>query len=802
LHRDEACADAIGWQTDVSSQEKLDLSLIERSGLFDREWYGKQRPGLDEAGLNPIVHYLRHGARLGFNPNPLFESEWYLAQFSENPDSTINPLIHYLVRGIKEDRDPNPYFDARWYLANNPEIARTAQGAFAHYLWHGSAQHRDPGPFFETSWYLEQNPELQADDVNPLVHYLEFGWRKGRLPCDPHRLLREVKVAVVVHLFYADGWEEIAWWLHNIPVDFDLFVSVPVDNAHALRSLVTGDYPRATVIEVRNLGRDIGPFFSILPSVLAGSYTAICKLHTKKGPTEPHTWRFLLLRGLLANKMLVTRILHAFASQPELALIGPREVYLSGPAFIMQNKKTIARILRDLYRTSGIPKEWGFFAGTMFWARPEFFKIFARIGAGAFCFEDDNSKNDGQLAHAMERVFGAMATIERKQIGLTNVTDFSPLDGTVHITSAPAHPRKEGFVSALSEQVPAFHRQLLLAGYPQPLRWRAPNPIIRRNKFLGFGLKLAYRLRWELTRSRYRELVEASHLFDREWYLNCYPDVRAAGLDPALHYLRRGAMEARNPGPLFDTAWYLSQYPHVAAAGVNPLVHYLRHGWRSGYRRRASEVIAGEVSDATLVCRKRPVPRGQVALLVTYAPDGRLKPQVRRYLETLRSDGLQTILIVAADKPFQEEDASLLDHLEGLYVRENVGYDFAAWAHILREQPQLFSVEVLYLLTDSVFEGLDDQQFADLLQKLRSAASDIVGITESFRRGWYIRCDFIALKSRALSCVALRTFFSNVKSLCERQDVLRAYEMHFARRMQGAGLSCEVLFPGASGARR
>lgn len=70
-----------------------------------------------------------------------------------------------------------------------------------------------------------------------------------------------------------------------------------------------------------------------------------------------------------------------------------------------------------------------------------------------------------------------------------------------------------------------------------------------------------------------------SGLFDAAWYLRTYPDVvGGAGLDPALHFVRRGWREHRKPNPYFDPAWYLASYPDVAAAEMNPLLHYLRHG--------------------------------------------------------------------------------------------------------------------------------------------------------------------------------------------------------------------------------
>lgn len=84
--------------------------------------------------------------------------------------------------------------------------------------------------------------------------------------------------------------------------------------------------------------------------------------------------------------------------------------------------------------------------------------------------------------------------------------------------------------------------------------------------------------------AREKALIVASRLFDEEWYRQRNPDVAAAGVDPASHYLRHGAYEGRDPSPFFDSFFYLTKYPDIAAAGVNPLVHFIRHGMREGRR--------------------------------------------------------------------------------------------------------------------------------------------------------------------------------------------------------------------------
>ncbi len=55
---------------------------------------------------------------------------------------------------------------------------------------------------------------------------------------------------------------------------------------------------------------------------------------------------------------------------------------------------------------------------------------------------------------------------------------------------------------------------------------------------------------WRLRRAAGR--LRASAAFDARWYRAAYPDVAAAGVDPALHYLRRGAAEGRAPLPVAD----------------------------------------------------------------------------------------------------------------------------------------------------------------------------------------------------------------------------------------------------------
>ena len=476
-------------------REQADCQLIERSGLFDRAWYLAQYPEIARSPLDPILDYVRRGAREGRNPNPLFEGDWYLAQYPDAQATGLNPLIHYLLHGAAEGREPGPFFDTQWYVAQHPELNSRLR-AIERKAFPGSLAlvHPSEGAAAETSAEVaSRRIDASCGSVNPLAHYLHDGWHKGVLPFDPARLLAGMKIAVIVHLFYADLWGEIAGWLRNIPIDFDLFVSVPRENAPALRALVLRDHPRAQVLAAPNAGRDVGAFFAVLPHVLAGNYSTLCKLHSKKGLEYPDAWRDLLLRGLLANKLLVTRVLHAFACEPELTLVGAREVYLSAITQMTQNRDKVEEITRLLHPGRSIPGNWGFFAGTMFWARPDFFRPFAQCGDRILSFEDDNTRNDGQLAHALERMFGALAALQEKRIGLTEITNLGGLDGTIHIMQAPGEPWAGNFVRILREHALTLNGDLPFTRKLGPLGRAKPAKSMRARMLVLWQPRLMVR---------------------------------------------------------------------------------------------------------------------------------------------------------------------------------------------------------------------------------------------------------------------------------------------------------------------
>lgn len=77
------------------------------------------------------------------------------------------------------------------------------------------------------------------------------------------------------------------------------------------------------------------------------------------------------------------------------------------------------------------------------------------------------------------------------------------------------------------------------------------------------------------------EARPASLLFDVEWYLARYPQVRGAPGGPMLDYLRH-PQGTRDPNPFFSNRAYLAALGGRDTGGLAPLVHYLEQGAAEG----------------------------------------------------------------------------------------------------------------------------------------------------------------------------------------------------------------------------
>ena len=323
--------------------------------------------------------------------------------------------------------------------------------------------------------------------------------------------------------------------------------------------------------------------------------------------------------------------------------------------------------------------------------------------------------------------------------------------------------------------------------------------------------------------------IRQSGLFDVQWYLSTYPDVAAASLDALHHYVAYGAAEGRKPNPVFDTSYYVRVHPQVQASGLNPLYHYLTIGAASGlkpaedfdphwYRETYPDAVGdgcdpllhylhhgqaegrrshggdsgAAVTQASLVTVKMPASTEELVLFVTHAPGGQIKSHVAVYVDALRRLGLAVCVVVAADDIECVATDALLDHVDGLFVRENGGFDFAAWAHAVREI-DLSETRLLVLANDSVIGPVNTAAMQAVVDRIRASSAHLIGLTDNHEIRHHVQSYFLAAKGAGIPF--LITYLAEVRSFRHKQDVISCYETTLMAALNAQGLTSEVLFP-------
>lgn len=241
-----------------------------------------------------------------------------------------------------------------------------------------------------------------------------------------------MKIAVCLHLFYTDMWEEITHYLDNINHPYKLYVSL-VDGYYdeSIMGKIHSYKPdMVTIVVVENKGVDIGGFLNVY-TLIDEDTDLILKIHGKKSvglPNKPsdmvkvygmesaiqkgREWFERNMNGILRNSDFVDSIIDRFKTDETCGLIGHNlETYVGPNDFLV----------KELIKMFGLdPNVYGstFIDGTMFWVRNDLFKkyltedgvrnILKMIPKGYY--------NEPSINHSLERIFGYIIKNENKEV--------------------------------------------------------------------------------------------------------------------------------------------------------------------------------------------------------------------------------------------------------------------------------------------------------------------------------------------------------------------------------------------------
>jgi lipopolysaccharide biosynthesis protein len=189
--------------------------------------------------------------------------------------------------------------------------------------------------------------------------------------------------------------------------------------------------------------------------------------------------------------------------------------------------------------------------------------------------------------------------------------------------------------------------------------------------------------------------------------------------------------------------------------------------------------------------------RGELCLFVSFADQPQLKTHVAEHVRHLIGADIQVILVVNTDLPATavQVDPELSRYLAAILVRENVGFDFGAWAQAWSLLEHKQAISRLYLVNDSIVGPLNDRHFARMLDRVRNASADVIGLTECLAPRRHLQSYFLVFGAAALRSDAMQGLFQRVMNWPDKSQVIEIYESRLTALLESAGLNCEALFP-------
>ena len=305
------------------------------------------------------------------------------------------------------------YTIEKYYILNNIIID-----------WTKNNLNKTNGLFFINSWnnYLERN-YLEPDELYGYASINTFSKALFNIPLqaekyDLFNFFNKCIIAVQAHIYYEDLIDEIINKTNNIPVKFDLFLSI-ISKKIEKRiedKIKNSNANKYEIKIVENKGRDVLPIISQMKFKIK-SYKYFCHIHTKKSRHDTFlgsNWRNYLFENLLGNKEITTEILMEFEKYDKLGFIFPEVYYGITKGFDnydsiefplhKPNIKYMNFILEKLFPGFSTGNKLIFPTGDMFWAKisaiHQIFKIKFKKK-----FPKELNQTNETIMHGIERIW-------------------------------------------------------------------------------------------------------------------------------------------------------------------------------------------------------------------------------------------------------------------------------------------------------------------------------------------------------------------------------------------------------------
>jgi lipopolysaccharide biosynthesis protein len=185
-------------------------------------------------------------------------------------------------------------------------------------------------------------------------------------------------------------------------------------------------------------------------------------------------------------------------------------------------------------------------------------------------------------------------------------------------------------------------------------------------------------------------------------------------------------------------------------------------------------------------------PDDDLVVLVLFAADGRLTDLHFHQISAFSEAGYRVVVIVNS-AAFHRDAGALDTPASMVIIRENIGFDFGAWAYAVSLIGGLERVRSVTFTNDSVLPVSTDA-LARTRIRANEAPAHVVFLTANTQVKPHLQSFFFTVKQRALQTDAL-SVLADTPMYATKEALIHGEEVHLADRFAAAGHPPGVLYP-------
>jgi rhamnosyltransferase len=232
------------------------------------------------------------------------------------------------------------------------------------------------------------------------------------------------KIAIIIHLYYTDLWEEFKSKLLELDNIFDLYISLTDGNKN-IENDIKNYFTNAKIFWFDNKGMDVGPFFQTLKYFKENNfnYEYLIKLHTKKsikscGETKGSIWRTELIESLIGSNEIFKKNIASFKLNENVNIAGNSAYFYrdSSLDWLIDELYNL-KLTDDIYDSSKFD-DLLFVSGNMFMVRYKVYREFFKINdIDRILSELTNGyERDKKIEHKLERILSYIPQLNGSKI--------------------------------------------------------------------------------------------------------------------------------------------------------------------------------------------------------------------------------------------------------------------------------------------------------------------------------------------------------------------------------------------------